>query len=151
MWICKNCGEDVEDDFDVCWNCQFDKNGSPPALVEPEKKDETEETKYPFHWGAFLLAPLWLLFHGRASVGAFLFLVKVLSTSIGSFFAILGYAIVLVIAFSYGSQGYKIAWETGKYLSFEQMKRSQLPWVIAGIGLGLTDIIFTIYRVAASR
>lgn len=27
MWFCKNCSEEVDDDFEVCWNCQFDKNG----------------------------------------------------------------------------------------------------------------------------
>ena len=27
MWNCKNCSEEVEDNFDICWNCNFDKNG----------------------------------------------------------------------------------------------------------------------------
>jgi predicted nucleic-acid-binding Zn-ribbon protein len=30
MWRCPSCGEDVEDDFNVCWNCQRDKNGTAP-------------------------------------------------------------------------------------------------------------------------
>lgn len=25
MWACMNCGEKVEDDFDVCWNCETQK------------------------------------------------------------------------------------------------------------------------------
>jgi len=25
MWQCSNCGELVENSFDVCWNCQTDK------------------------------------------------------------------------------------------------------------------------------
>ena len=29
MWKCKNCNEDIEDDFDICWNCSYDKNGEP--------------------------------------------------------------------------------------------------------------------------
>ncbi|MBL0202374.1 MAG: hypothetical protein IPP81_20115 [Chitinophagaceae bacterium] len=28
MWTCKNCNEDVEDNFDLCWNCGFDKLGN---------------------------------------------------------------------------------------------------------------------------
>lgn len=28
MWICKNCNEDIEDDFDVCWSCNSNKDGS---------------------------------------------------------------------------------------------------------------------------
>lgn len=27
MWTCMNCGEKVEDDFDVCWNCETQKGG----------------------------------------------------------------------------------------------------------------------------
>jgi RNA polymerase subunit RPABC4/transcription elongation factor Spt4 len=29
MWKCQNCGEQVEDNLDVCWNCQVAKDGSP--------------------------------------------------------------------------------------------------------------------------
>jgi hypothetical protein len=28
IWTCKNCKEEVEDNFDFCWNCNYDKNGS---------------------------------------------------------------------------------------------------------------------------
>lgn len=31
MWVCRNCAEEVEDDFDVCWNCQTAKGASAPA------------------------------------------------------------------------------------------------------------------------
>lgn len=52
MWRCASCGEDVEDDFNVCWNCQRPKDGSeapvvsepPPSnLVETSKEDGTVE------------------------------------------------------------------------------------------------------------
>ncbi len=26
MWTCSKCGEESEDDFDVCWNCQTSKD-----------------------------------------------------------------------------------------------------------------------------
>ena len=28
MWTCMNCGERVEDDFDVCWSCETQKGNS---------------------------------------------------------------------------------------------------------------------------
>jgi predicted nucleic-acid-binding Zn-ribbon protein len=49
MWKCPACGEEVEDDFNVCWNCQRDRRGdeaaaaadAPPApnLVETPVED----------------------------------------------------------------------------------------------------------------
>jgi DNA-directed RNA polymerase subunit RPC12/RpoP len=30
MWKCSGCGEEVEDDFIVCWNCQRAQDGTPP-------------------------------------------------------------------------------------------------------------------------
>jgi Double zinc ribbon len=29
MWQCVVCGEQIEEDFDVCWNCQTSKDGKP--------------------------------------------------------------------------------------------------------------------------
>src|SRR5262245_12888256 len=34
MWNCTNCGEQSEDNFDICWNCQFDRDGVPQ--IRPE-------------------------------------------------------------------------------------------------------------------
>jgi hypothetical protein len=31
MWKCIRCGEDVEDTFEVCWNCQANRSGVLPA------------------------------------------------------------------------------------------------------------------------
>lgn len=30
MWTCASCEEEVEDQFDVCWNCGTEKDGSLP-------------------------------------------------------------------------------------------------------------------------
>ena len=53
MWTCPSCGEDVEDDFNVCWNCQRSKDGTtpatgdehagPPGLVETSRPDGSIE------------------------------------------------------------------------------------------------------------
>ena len=34
MWECKHCSEEVEDTFDICWNCNFDKTGSISTFEE---------------------------------------------------------------------------------------------------------------------
>jgi hypothetical protein len=41
MWVCANCGEESEDNFPVCWNCQHTRGGSPPAVMD--EGDETGE------------------------------------------------------------------------------------------------------------
>jgi hypothetical protein len=43
MWKCPACGEDVEDDFNVCWNCQRGKDGSlpEPSAAAPANLVET--------------------------------------------------------------------------------------------------------------
>lgn len=33
MWKCIACGEQIEDDFDVCWNCQTSKDGKPLEML----------------------------------------------------------------------------------------------------------------------
>src|SRR6185503_2541521 len=40
MWKCHRCGEEVEDNFDVCWNCQAGRDGSLPEgnVAPPEQK-----------------------------------------------------------------------------------------------------------------
>jgi hypothetical protein len=37
MWKCTACGEDVEDSFEACWNCQRGKDGS----QVPQPTDDT--------------------------------------------------------------------------------------------------------------
>lgn len=37
MWKCSNCREAIDDDLDVCWNCQTAKDGSPPQVCFHQK------------------------------------------------------------------------------------------------------------------
>jgi len=42
MWKCTNCGADVENNFNDCWNCGYGKDGIPPAnedLFEDVRRD----------------------------------------------------------------------------------------------------------------
>src|SRR6266498_3106664 len=35
MWRCSNCDEQVENHFEICWNCQFAKDGTPQPVHDP--------------------------------------------------------------------------------------------------------------------
>ena len=39
MWQCPNCGESIEQQFDVCWNCGSDATGAvdPSFVAEPQE------------------------------------------------------------------------------------------------------------------
>jgi DNA-directed RNA polymerase subunit RPC12/RpoP len=47
MWKCSSCGEEVDDAFDVCWNCQRGKDGSPPPVAERPAARALVETPLP--------------------------------------------------------------------------------------------------------
>src|SRR5260221_13184644 len=44
MWICPQCEESLEDNFDSCWRCGTGKDGTPPA--DPERYDPQNEAAY---------------------------------------------------------------------------------------------------------
>jgi hypothetical protein len=36
VWTCPNCTEEVEDHFEVCWNCETSRKGMPPPVRTSE-------------------------------------------------------------------------------------------------------------------
>ena len=40
MWTCAKCGEEVEDSFEVCWNCGAAKDGGVPADEDEFERDK---------------------------------------------------------------------------------------------------------------
>ena len=36
MWRCSNCGEEVGNDFEICWNCETEKGDSIAIEEGPE-------------------------------------------------------------------------------------------------------------------
>jgi len=55
MWECSNCSEQIDDDLDVCWNCQAAKDGSSPnTFLEEECKSKQHFTinarLSSYHW-----------------------------------------------------------------------------------------------------
>jgi len=43
MWVCSQCGEDVEDSFEVCWNCGADTSGGEDPSFENAESREVAE------------------------------------------------------------------------------------------------------------
>jgi hypothetical protein len=46
MWTCSKCGEEVEDDFDVCWSCGTTKDGVENTAFNPETEGVLDERAY---------------------------------------------------------------------------------------------------------
>lgn len=47
MWKCLNCTEEVEDHFDLCWNCEANRQGVLPARSStPQDPAEKEERRF---------------------------------------------------------------------------------------------------------
>ncbi|MCK9414532.1 MAG: zinc ribbon domain-containing protein [Prolixibacteraceae bacterium] len=41
IWICKKCKEEIEDSYDICWNCGTSKTG----IIDKETENEFKELK----------------------------------------------------------------------------------------------------------
>tara|TARA_Y100001970_G_scaffold80482_1_gene102241 strand:+ start:659 stop:1075 length:417 start_codon:yes stop_codon:yes gene_type:complete len=39
MWVCKKCKEELEDSFDICWKCGYEKDSN----IQSKKSDENEK------------------------------------------------------------------------------------------------------------
>ena len=76
MWTCKNCNEKIEDQFDACWSCGYDKKGKLVAAPKEANKSDSifierqnSHTEYPFlrsfyeilYWLSYLLPILVLI------------------------------------------------------------------------------------------
>ena len=44
MWKCQNCNEQVEDNFDVCWNCGTKMDGRIDEEFQSVVVDDSDET-----------------------------------------------------------------------------------------------------------
>ncbi len=46
VWNCRNCNEEIESQFEVCWNCQHDRSGTvPPKFSNLEIEDRDEKAR----------------------------------------------------------------------------------------------------------
>jgi hypothetical protein len=51
MWTCKNCGEEVPDNFSICWNCQYENGSS--VMPKSGRDDETVNLRIILKNGSF--------------------------------------------------------------------------------------------------
>src|SRR6185295_1009226 len=42
MWNCTACGEEVEDNFEACWNCQTTRSGRRDVNIEVPANEDSE-------------------------------------------------------------------------------------------------------------
>lgn len=64
MWTCKQCKSEVEDSFEICWNCRFDKSGSLStweSISNGEKETKNQTTN-----GGFLTKSTNIVAAGKA-------------------------------------------------------------------------------------
>ena len=45
MWICNNCKEEIEDQFEECWNCGDAKTGTEKIIKSSDETEKTTQTK----------------------------------------------------------------------------------------------------------
>ncbi len=96
-----------------------------PGKNGPTIPAEIAATK--FHWGAFLLAPFWLCFHGLPFIGIPLWLF--------GFVPVLGPLIGLCIAIYVGIIGNRLAWHHRQYNSVDDFFAVETAWRKWGIGV----------------
>jgi hypothetical protein len=46
MWTCSKCGEEVDDDFDVCWSCSTAREGRQSTEFNPDTEGIIGEDAY---------------------------------------------------------------------------------------------------------
>lgn len=99
----------------------------------------------PFNWGAFILTPLWCLFHGRVGIGLLLIVWTLIWAAF--LFAAGAWGISLIhlgIMLYFGISGNKIAWEEKGYMSLQDVRESQRRWNIGGIIVAMIMMIFVL-------
>lgn len=152
---CEKCGTEVPADAKFCVSCgaevkaKKEETASPAAPTPPPPAPApaaqtagpvSAQIEDPFlkkwNWGAFLLHWIWAFGHGLP-VWGIIGLVAMFVPFLGSL-ALLGIAIYL------GIKGNELAWQTGRYLSFEVLKETEKKWTkwaviifIIGIVLGV--------------
>lgn len=99
---------------------------------------EIDEAIRRWNWGAFFCSWLWAAFH-KTYWPLLILLVGLIPY--------LGQVCSLALSVYLGISGSKIAWECGKYDSFESYKNAQKNWTIIGIVLFIIGILANAYLV----
>lgn len=150
---CSKCGKEVADDAKFCPSCGEGivveeivteeapkKQATIPPPVETAPPVVSAAVEDPFlkkwNWGAFLLSWIWAFGHGLAMWGV-IGLIACFVPAIGSMVA-LGIAIYL------GIKGNELAWQTGKYLSIEELKEKEKKWTKWAVIIFIISIVLAV-------
>ena len=99
------------------------RSGNDPSLSEEAKK-------LGWNWGGFFLPYLWLIGHGRLTLGLLLIL------SMGIPFVVLFHLVLYPATGIYlGMNGFEQSWREQPYHSLEQLKSREREWAIWGAAL----------------
>ena len=107
MWICKNCKEEVEDNFDVCWNCGSDRDGAPTTEaskdVYQKNKEEVQRTvqqsglRYP---ALRIISGIFRIVAGVAGIAAIIIIFQLISNNSDSTYIIATLVIGAILTIS---------------------------------------------------
>jgi hypothetical protein len=155
---CARCGTDFPSIYyfstaTVCKDC-FEKlpteqrkalEGESRALAKTQGEPDLG-----FNFGAFFLSPLWLLFHGRVGTGILLIGLSVVLRTVNAALemesgagaaGLASLCVSFCLMFYFGATGNQIAWKRGKFTSVEELKKSERPWNVAGLVVGILVVI----------
>ena len=64
FWICKRCQSEVEENFDICWNCGADPSGNLDTRTNDAMKAMKQEIGHPKPSGAILKLVVFVILGG---------------------------------------------------------------------------------------
>jgi len=83
-----------------------------------------------WNWGGFLIPYLWLIGHGRLTLGFLLLL-----SACVPFFGLAHLVFYPAAALYLGLNGYELAWREQPYHSIHQLQERERPWMLWGAAL----------------
>ncbi len=96
-----------------------------------EQSSVIEQAPSGFNWAAFLFTPLFLFCNRRVGTGILLMVGGGIVNAITAGGAgAIGWIYALLTSLYFGSVGNQIAWDTGRYTSQAELKRSMRRWNI---------------------
>ncbi len=161
---CKSCKADVivpadAREIDLRTPSKEERTIKEEKVPLSASSDEIEEWRKGFNWGAFLLAPIWLIAHGKEIFGILLIVIFLPSP--------IAYAVVFLseyawaqlvsglyilgefgIAIYVGSKGNTIALENRGRRTFEKIKKREENWAAGGVIVAVFIIIVNLIQLA---
>jgi hypothetical protein len=121
-------------------------NGEQP-LKEPTTQEVIDEDLVlrSFHWGAFFLSPLWCLSYKKVGLGILIWCIRILGV-VRPNIGLVAYIVNIILGFHVGMTAYKHLWAVNslKYSTKERMIKSQIPWTVIGIIVGVLDLLLVV-------